>query len=416
MDLAERAGLILDFARVLYVNGQATDRIIAAVDSLGRTLGVEAKLIARWGELTLHAWDATGSMTVQAPAEPAGINMARVCAAMTAMWDTVAGRLAPEAARTALVRIAETPPAPTWLFTVAAAEGAVALAVIFGLADFAPAVLIFLSAGAGALLRRWLGRISVNLFIQPFAAALLAGIVGALAVRYGLSSASRLVAVCPCMVLVPGPHVLNGVLDLIEGRIHLGAARLLYAGLVVTAISIGLLLGLALLGVSLPVDGAGRTLPLWHDALAAGFAVLAYAIFFSIPLNMLVVPVAIGTLAHAVRWGVLAMFGYSAAAAAFIACLIVGVVLAPISRTWHMPFAAIGFASAVSMIPGVLLFRMASGLVQIAAGAHTTLELLSATIGDGVVAATIVIAMSFGLIVPKLAIDRLIDRRRRIPA
>jgi len=65
MDLAERAGLILDFARVLYVNGQATDRIIAAVDSLGRTLGVEAKLIARWGELTLHAWDATGSMTVQ---------------------------------------------------------------------------------------------------------------------------------------------------------------------------------------------------------------------------------------------------------------------------------------------------------------------------------------------------------------
>ena len=64
------------------------------------------------------------------------------------------------------------------------------------------------------------------------------------------------------MVLVPGPHVLNGALDLINGRIHLGAARLIYAGLVIVAISTGLLLGLALLGVSLPVDEAGRVVPL----------------------------------------------------------------------------------------------------------------------------------------------------------
>ena len=75
-----------------------------------------------------------------------------------------------------------------------------------------------------------------------------------------------------------------------------------------------------------------------------------------------------------------------------------------------MPFAAIGFAAVVSMISGVYLFRMASGVLQLADGSHTTFELLSATIADGLTAGTIIIAMSFGLIVPKLGIDRFCER------
>jgi len=64
----------------------------------------------------------------------------------------------------------------------------------------------------------------------------------------------------------------------------------------------------------------------------------------------------------------------------------------------------------VSMMPGVYLFRMASGLLQIADGSQTTLELLSATTADGLMAAIIILAMSFGLIVPKMAVDYFSDR------
>ena len=94
---------------------------------------------------------------------------------------------------------------------------------------------------------------------------------------------------------------------------------------------------------------------------------------------------------------------------ALIACVAVGLILTPVARRYQMPFAAIGFASVVSMMPGVFLFRMASGLVQLTNGSNATLELLGATMADGMIAVTIILAMSFGVVVPKVVIDRLGD-------
>jgi uncharacterized membrane protein YjjP (DUF1212 family) len=403
---SESLDVIINVARLLFTNGQTTERTVVAVARFGEALGARATVLPRWGELTVRLEDAAGSHSDVVEAAPAGVEMHRV-AETTKLIDAFSDkRLDIAAVRTGLAAIAQLPPVSLTRFASLAAAGAVALGVIFGVAHLVSLILIALSAGAGACLRRWLAGVTRNPFVQPFCAALLAGIVGALAVRLQLSTAQRLVAVCPCMILVPGPHVLNGVLDLARARIALGAARIGYAMLIVLMICTGLLLGLSLGGVTLPVVGASMAVPLGYDVAAAGVAVAAYGTFFAMPWRALPIPIMVGMLAHAAHWGIIAVLGGSAACAAFIACFVVGLIITPIADRWRMPFAAFAFASVVSLIPGVFLFRMAGGVVELVGlGVKASPELLLGVIGDGAMAGLIVLAMTFGLLLPKMVIE-----------
>ena len=238
---------------------------------------------------------------------------------------------------------------------------------------------------------------------------MVAGAVGVIAVRWELSPAAQLVAFCPCMILVPGPHLLNGALDLARARIALGSFRIGYACFIIVVICTGLVAGLTLGGVSLPVSQSGAPVPLVYDVLAAGVAVAAFGTFFAMPWRMLPVPMAIGMAAHAARWATIALAGGSVETGALVACLLVGVVATPITDRWRLPFAAFAFASVVSLMPGVFLFRTAGGLVALVGqGAAAPPALLLGVVVDATTALLILLAMAFGLIVPKLLIEHFV--------
>ena len=140
--------------------------------------------------------------------------------------------------------------------------------------------------------------------------------------------------------------------------------------------------------------------------IAAGIAVAAYGTFFAMPWRMLPIPILIGMVAHAARWAMISLAGGSIETGALIACLFVGIVTTPIADRLRLPFAAFAFASVVSLIPGVFLFRMGGGFVELAAlGEKAPPELLLATIADGSTAILIMLAMAGGLIIPKMVIE-----------
>ncbi|UGY03902.1 threonine/serine ThrE exporter family protein [Bradyrhizobium quebecense] len=392
-------------AALLFAHGQTTERTVVTAERLGLALGMPASVLPDWDKLTVEIEGASLSQIV--PAKPLGMDMNRVLA-ITAIVDRLcAGTLRAEEARPALLMAGSLPPVSTLHFTLFAAIGAASLGVIFGALDITSLTLIAASAALGALARRWLSTFSRNPFVQPLCAALIAGVLAAVsAISLHRPIPTALVAFCPCMVLVPGPHLLNGAIDLLRTRIALGIARLTYAGLVVLMICFGLLLGFTAGGAALPAAGPSVPVPLLADVIAAGWAVASFGTFFSMPWRMLPLPIAAGMLAHAARWALISLAGANVATGALVACILVSIVVAPVVDRLHLPFAALGFSAVVSMMPGFFLFEAASAVVELVSlGPHAPVTLLTSIAANGATAFLVILAMTFGLILPRMLLE-----------
>lgn len=405
--------VVLDAAALLHANGQSTGMTLTAVDRLNGGLDTTFTLIPAWASLALVG---PGGALRVAAVSPTGVSMRRVAAAMKVIDRAQDGPLDRAVVERELTDAQREPPSSPVAFTAACATGAGALAVIFGAHQPIVVLVIAASAALGGLARRGLGLLGASILTQAFAAALIAGLIGVAAQHANVDGAVGLVVLCPAMVLVPGPHILNGALDLLGLRLSLGIARLGYSAMILAAIAAGLILGLGAGGLNMAVAQSGVTVPLYVDVIAAGVAAGSYPVFFSMPYRTIGWPVGVGMLAHAGHWWATTVAHADLAVAALASCLLVGVLLVPISHHLRIPFAAIGFASVVAMVPGVYVFRMLSGLAVFAG--QPTPELLTSLAADGAVAALIIAGMATGLAVPMhaYAVAAARSTRRRFPS
>ncbi|MCD8504878.1 MAG: threonine/serine exporter family protein [Burkholderiaceae bacterium] len=377
--------------------------------------GLEWQIVPQWDGVfcrwrnTDDDWWETAILSVR----PAGVDMHKVAQtnraidlACASKHQLTANDL--NALDRQLTDIEQFPPSTHARFVVMAGLGASALGLIFGVADSLVLALIFVTAALGAGVRRILAHYSDNLLLQPFVAALIAGVCGGIAQGLFDDPRVQFIVIAPCMILVPGAHILNASLDLVRGRLGLGLARFAYCALILLAICAGLLIGLAGTHGTLSSSAVTVHTALWLDILSAGVAVAAFGAFFSLPWGLLAAPVIVGMVCHGSRWLVLESGG-GVVTATLVACIISGSVMTILARTLKLPFAALAFASVVSMMPGIFVFKFAASLVDIYdAGSEATLTMLLNAVTNGTGAFMIVMAMTFGLIVPKMLIEGVI--------
>jgi uncharacterized membrane protein YjjP (DUF1212 family) len=408
--------LLLQAGRLLLAYNESTGAIHRALTATARALTDETCHVV----VSYHG--VAVSLAREGPAvEPVSelrYNMAVQARAHAILAQVRRGDLGPAEALSRLNRVeAETPRHSRWLAALLLGAAAASLAGLLG-ADVGTAGVAGLAAGLGLLARQELGRRHFSVLTLPLAAALLGAVLGGLAIRLGWARAPELALIVPALMLVPGPHLINGLFDLIDNQLPMSLFRLWLAAGILLASALGVVLGVELTVPTplFPEQGAGAGhLNLVSDMALAGVVTCGFAVFYNTPWRHLWMAAAGGMAGHGLRFLALEA-GCRLEAATFLGGLTVGAVSAWMARSSKTPVAVIAFAGAVTMIPGLSLYRALAGALQLARQAdRADPGTVAATLGNAFQGCLVVSALALGLILGARVVLALAGERGASP-
>jgi uncharacterized membrane protein YjjP (DUF1212 family) len=384
-------------ARLLLEYNDRSKDIECGVARIARHVGVDVQPLVGYREVTLATPDGRGLHTRAAELR---INVAVTVGTHGVIDALCRDRIGLDEATRSLETVERLAPRHNRWVVVA----------LFGLAASAIAWLLRADAGAIAVsglcaalalvARQEVARRSVLVFAPPFAAGLVGAVFGGLAIRLGWTDTPGLCLIVPALMLVPGPHLINGMRDMLENHMPAGIGRLgLAVGILATAalgvvLGAWLTLGLATLSTS-PSEAIRLTLPL--DAALAGVAACGFAAFYNAPWRVLWVSSACGMVGHGLRY--LCLDYLSVEISTLFACLAIGLMAGVAADRMRLPFPAVAFAGAVPMMPGVFMYRSIAGAMRLSAdGAAADPVVAAATLALSYSSVFVVGAMVIGLL------------------
>jgi uncharacterized membrane protein YjjP (DUF1212 family) len=296
---------------------------------------------------------------------------------------------------------AEVPRHSRLLAILVLGTAAASLAGLLG-ADAGAVLVAGTATGLGLAARQELGRRRFNLLTLPLAASFLGAVFGGIAIRLGWTATPGLVLVVPSLMLVPGPHLINSLLDLIDNYVPMGIARLGLAMAILLACGLGLAIGVELTLTEWTAADPSITpnqMSIASDMALAGLVTCGFAVFYNTPWTLVGMAVVGGMAGHGLRFLTLKA-GLTLEAATLLGALAVGAVSAWIVRSSRTPVAIIAFAGAVTMMPGMQIYRALSGAMQLAQLKNAAeLPSLAETLGNASQACLVTGGLALGVIV-----------------
>lgn len=249
MDVAR---LLVDIGVLLLRSGAHTGRTIRNLQRISASFGYTPEIFVAFSGITITLVDETDrqSTTLFGRVENHGVHLATVAAISRLSWQIADEPCSISLLRSEVQKIKALPQFPRWQIILMVGLGCGALARILG-AEWSVVGITALAAAIGLLARMILQGYGFNALLVVMISAMTTAIVGSTASLLNFGATSSLAIATSVLFLIPGIPLINAVIDMINGHMTIGIGRIASGMAISLALSVGMLTGMQLMGVSL---------------------------------------------------------------------------------------------------------------------------------------------------------------------
>lgn len=250
-NIQEIADLLTDIAAELMTSGAHTMRIIQNISRMAATFGyyIELSVFQLSIMMTITSReDSTNRLTLIKKTRPLALNFTIVSDLSALSWDTFDKSLTYDDIRQRYHDIVTQKRMSRWLVLFLVGCANAAFCALFK-GDLYAISLVFFATVVGFYIRQTLVKKHVNHLIVFTTSAFVASLLAGLGYVFHLGTTPEIALASSVLYLIPGVPLINSILDIIEGHVLTGIARLVNASSLIVCIALGLFVSMLILGL-----------------------------------------------------------------------------------------------------------------------------------------------------------------------
>ena len=250
-NIQEIADLLTDIAAELMTSGAHTMRIIQNISRMAATFGyfIELSVFQQSIMMTItNKEDQMNRFTIIKKTKPLLLNFTIVSDLSSLSWDTFDKNLSYDDIKLRYHDVVTQKRMSRWLVLILVSCANAAFCGLFK-GDVYAVGLVFLATLVGFFTRQEMIKKHINHLIVFTTSAFVASLLAGLGYVFHLGSTPEIALASSVLFLIPGVPLINSILDIIEGHVLTGIARLVNASSLIVCIAIGLFSTMLILGL-----------------------------------------------------------------------------------------------------------------------------------------------------------------------